>query len=90
MIRTHLGRSRVRDNRMLGSVGAKLNGLATRPSPPTPRAVRSCRARRGSAVTLDRQEEQIDLDHADDHVHQEPVAGDRRSHRSSDSRGTAE
>ena len=33
MIRTHLGRSRVRESRMLGSVGAKLNGLATRPSP---------------------------------------------------------
>jgi hypothetical protein len=33
MTRTHLGRSRVRENRMLGSVGAKLNGLATRPTP---------------------------------------------------------
>ena len=33
MTRTHLGRSRVRENRMLGSVGAKLNGLATRPPP---------------------------------------------------------
>jgi hypothetical protein len=33
MIRTHLGRSRVRENRMLGSVGTTLNGLATRPSP---------------------------------------------------------
>lgn len=33
MIRTHLGKSRVRESRMLGSVGAKLNGLATRPSP---------------------------------------------------------
>ena len=34
MIRTHLGRSRVRESRTLGSVGAKPNGLATRPSPP--------------------------------------------------------
>jgi hypothetical protein len=33
LIRTHLGKSRVRESRMLGSVGAKLNGLATRPSP---------------------------------------------------------
>ena len=33
MIRTNLRRSRVRENRMLGSVGAKLNGLATRPTP---------------------------------------------------------
>ena len=33
MIRTHLGRSRVRESRTLGSVGAKPNGLATRPSP---------------------------------------------------------
>ena len=32
MIRTHLGRSRVRESRTLGSVGAKPNGLATRPS----------------------------------------------------------
>lgn len=31
MIRTHLGRSRVRESRPLGSVGAKPNGLATRP-----------------------------------------------------------
>jgi hypothetical protein len=29
MIRTNLGRSRVRESRMLGSVGAKLNGLAS-------------------------------------------------------------
>ena len=28
MIRTHLGRSRVRESRMLGSVGAKLNSLS--------------------------------------------------------------
>jgi hypothetical protein len=35
MIRTNLGRSRVRESRTLGSVGAKLNGLATRPSPDT-------------------------------------------------------
>ena len=35
MIRTHLGRSRVRESRTLGSVGAKPNGLATRPSPET-------------------------------------------------------
>jgi hypothetical protein len=33
LIRTHLGKSRVRESRMLGSVGAKLNGLATRPPP---------------------------------------------------------
>jgi ATP-dependent DNA ligase len=33
MIRTDLGKSRVRESRMLGSVGAKLNGLATRPTP---------------------------------------------------------
>ena len=33
MIRTHLGRSRVRESRMLGSVGAKLNGLATHHPP---------------------------------------------------------
>ena len=39
MIRTNLGRSRVRESRMLGSVGAKLNGLATRPSP-SPSAVK--------------------------------------------------
>jgi len=38
MIRTHLGRSRVRESRTLGSVGAKPNGLATRPSPSTTRA----------------------------------------------------
>jgi hypothetical protein len=36
LIRTHLRKSRVRESRMLGSVGAKLNGLATRPSPPSP------------------------------------------------------
>ena len=29
MIRTNLGRSRVRESRTLGSVGATLNGLAT-------------------------------------------------------------
>jgi hypothetical protein len=33
MIRTDLGKSRVRESRTLGSVGATLNGLATRPSP---------------------------------------------------------
>ena len=33
MNRTTLGKSRVRESRTLGSVGAKLNGLATRPSP---------------------------------------------------------
>ena len=33
MTRTTLGRSRVRESRTLGSVGAKPNGLATRPSP---------------------------------------------------------
>jgi hypothetical protein len=33
MIRTYLGKSRVRESRTLGSVGAKPNGLATRPSP---------------------------------------------------------
>jgi hypothetical protein len=33
MIRNDLGRSRVRESRTLGSVGAKPNGLATRPSP---------------------------------------------------------
>jgi hypothetical protein len=33
MTRTTLGKSRVRESRTLGSVGAKLNGLATRPSP---------------------------------------------------------
>jgi hypothetical protein len=33
MTRKNLGKSRVRESRMLGSVGAKLNGLATRPSP---------------------------------------------------------
>lgn len=33
MLRTTLGRSRVRESRTLGSVGAKPNGLATRPSP---------------------------------------------------------
>ena len=30
---TTLGKSRVRESRTLGSVGAKPNGLATRPSP---------------------------------------------------------
>jgi hypothetical protein len=33
MMRTNLGKSRVRESRTLGSVGAKPNGLATRPSP---------------------------------------------------------
>ena len=33
MTRTNLGRSRVRESRTLGSVGAQLNGLATRPTP---------------------------------------------------------
>ena len=33
MNRTTLGKSRVRESRTLGSVGAKPNGLATRPSP---------------------------------------------------------
>jgi hypothetical protein len=33
MIRTYLGKSRVRESRTLGSVGATPNGLATRPSP---------------------------------------------------------
>ena len=33
MIRNILGRSRVRESRTLGSVGATPNGLATRPSP---------------------------------------------------------
>jgi hypothetical protein len=32
MMRTNLGKSRVRESRTLGSVGAKPNGLATRPS----------------------------------------------------------
>ena len=36
MNRTTLGKSRVRESRTLGSVGAKPNGLATRPSPPLP------------------------------------------------------
>jgi hypothetical protein len=35
MMRTNLGKSRVRESRTLGSVGAKPNGLATRPSPAT-------------------------------------------------------
>lgn len=33
MTRSTLGKSRVRESRTLGSVGAKPNGLATRPSP---------------------------------------------------------
>ena len=41
MIRTNLRRSRVRESRTLGSVGAKLNGLATRPSPEINRGANS-------------------------------------------------
>jgi hypothetical protein len=39
MMRTNLGKSRVRESRTLGSVGAKPNGLATRPSPSKPTQV---------------------------------------------------
>ena len=54
MIRTDLGRSRVRESRTLGSVGAKLNGLATRPSPETVYCEQSSDGRYGRCPVLHR------------------------------------
>ena len=50
MTRTTLGRSRVRESRTLGSVGAKPNGLATRPSPCAMRVVSMRDAERNPSV----------------------------------------